>query len=393
MTYELLLAFHGWAQRLAERLVSGRFACERIALLATIFGLVFTSFPNYPKLWDDRKLLSADYNWEGILEKRDHPFLDMALKYGEGHHNANANYRLIVPLAAKVLGLGVRGIFALQSVCAVLLLWVVARVASRATGDHVASFFVTCGVASTWSGTMGFMELYGVFDGEALLLVCCAALFETPWLVGLCVFLGAWTDERALVASSLVLVYQVARRQRDGADWRASYLGAAPIAVVVAWVAYFAARFAISFYSHMSLGFGSANLKWVLVDANNGPLASWTALEGGWLLVLAAIVVLVRQRRPLFLLAYCGAISVMLLVAMSVIDITRSMAYMLPAIFVALEVLAEVETGPHLRGLCAASSAVSVLWPNYYCYDRDRNLWKVPLPMRLVQWALGISQD
>ena len=169
-----------------------------------------------------------------------------------------------------------------------LLLWVVARIVLKITSDLVASLFVTAGVASTWAGTTSFSELQGIFDGEALLFLSCAVLFERPWLTGLFVFLGAWTDERALVASSLVYLYHVYRHQRQGSLGLGSYCGAAPIAVVVAWAGYFVLRFAMSRYYHMTPVAGAVGLRFVIKNANNIPMGSWTALEGRLAAGLAA---------------------------------------------------------------------------------------------------------
>jgi hypothetical protein len=385
MTYASIVAFYGRTLALAERVVSGRFATVRIALWASAFGLIFTTFPNYPKLWDKEFGKAGSY-WNGILDKRDNLFLDLGKAYGAGSHNSNANFRLTVPLIAKLLGLGKFGVLIFQSVCGVLLLWVVARIVLKITDDLVASLFVTCGVASTWAGTTSFTELQGIFDGEALLFLSCAVLFEAPWFAGLFVFLGAWTDERALIASALVYLYHVYRRQRQGSNWLASYCGATPVAVVGAWVAYFVLRFTMARCCQITPTAGAVSLRFVILNASNLPIGSWTALEGGWLLAFAAMVILARKRRIAFLVLYILAISIVLVVSMSVIDITRSMAYALPAIFIAIEVLREVESGPDLRVLCAVSSAVSILWPNYYCYNRDNSSWLVPLPVRILQW-------
>ena len=119
------------------------------------------------------------------------------------------------------------------------------------------------------------------------------------------------------------------------------------------------------------------------------PMGAWTGLEGGWLLVLAAAVVLVRRRRFLFLAMYLGAIAILLIVSMCVYDITRSMAYLLPALFVALDVLGEVESVPDLRLLCGVSALVSILWPNYAPWEENRIFWNVPLPVRLLSWVTG----
>jgi hypothetical protein len=129
--------------------------------------------------------------------------------------------------------------------------------------------------------------------------------------------------------------------------------------------------------------------KLALVQFNNFPAGAWTGLEGGWLLVLAATMILIRGRRLLFLAAYLGAIAIILVVSMCVYDITRSMAYLLPAIFVALDVLAEVESIPDLRLICGMSSLVSIISPNYCAVVDTLIFWNVPLPVRLLSWAAG----
>jgi hypothetical protein len=74
---------------------------------------------------------------------------------------------------------------------------------------------------------------------------------------------------------------------------------------------------------------------------------------------------------------------------MAVMDLTRSVAFVLPAIFIAIEVLREVESATDLRALCAASSAISILWPNYYAQLEHDIYWNVPLPIRVLKWLSG----
>ena len=84
-----------------------------------------------------------------------------------------------------------------------------------------------------------------------------------------------------------------------------------------------------------------------------------------------------------------GAIAMVLIVSMIVLDITRSMAYMLPALFIALDVMSEVESVPDLRRICGASALVSILSPNYYVEGANLIYWNIPLPVRLLSWATG----
>jgi hypothetical protein len=386
MTYASLVALYEKALALAGKIASGRLAGVRIALFATALGMVFTTLPNYPRLLWDEEFDREQCSWNAVLDKRDDPFVDLNKVYPAGSHNANMNFRLTVPVIARFAGMGKLGVFAFQSACGVALLWVVARVVLRATGDLVSALFVTCGVASTWAGTTAFIELRGMFDGEALLFLSCAALFEGAWLAGPFAFVAAWSDERALVALSLVYLYHVYRRERRGHDRLASYFGPAPMAIVAGGVAYLVTRLALARFYHMTTNTVMITPRTVIDQINNLPMGCWTALEGGWLLALAAMNVLVRERRIAFLALYVAAISLVLFVSMAVLDITRSMAYALPAIFIAVEVLREVDGIPDLRAICALSSAVSILWPNYYAQMRDQIFWNVPLPVRVLKW-------
>jgi hypothetical protein len=384
MVFESLGAFYGHTIRLAERIVSGRFVTLRILLVALIVGLFFST-PNYQRLYseDNRKM------WVGVLEKCNDPFLDMTKKYDPILHESKLNFRLTVPIAAKFLGLGMTGIFALQSACAVLLLWVSAAAFLRLTGDRVAALFLTIGLASTWSGSTGFVELRGMFDGVALLFLACAVLAEGPVLAGIAVFLAAWTDERGLIASSLVYLYHVHRRYDTGGDRISAFFGAAPLGVVVSWLAYFATRFAVAQAYHIRTTADGANVKVFIDQLNNLPIGCWTALEGGWLLVLAATIGLVKMRQFVFLAAYALALAIILAVSMSVFDVTRSMAYAFPAPFVALEVLRKTEDEDGLRILCVAASVLSLLWPSYYTEYHNIIWWYSPLPMRALKWIGG----
>ena len=83
----------------------------------------------------------------------------------------------------------------------------------------------------------------------------------------------------------------------------------------------------------------------------------------------------------MFLAMNLGAIGIILVVSLCVLDITRSMAYALPALFVALDVLAEVESVPDIRRLCRVASLVSILSPNYYV-EKGTMIWNLPLICR-----------
>jgi hypothetical protein len=385
MLFASLGVFYRGMISLAERIVAGRFVTLKM-LLASLAITLFFSFPNYPRLYSEDNLKL----WGGLLEKCNDPLMDMTTKYDPILHESKLNFRLTVPIVARLLGLGIKGIFALQSLCGVLLLWAAAGVFLQITNDRVTALFLTIGLGSTWAGTTGFVELRGMFDVVALLFLACGVLARGPLFAAVSVFLAAWTDERGLIASSLVYLAHVYRRY-DGTrgDRLLAFFSPTALGVVVSWVAYFASRYALAHTYHITTPAAGANVKVFINQLNNLPMGCWTALEGGWLLVLAAAFVLWRVRRVAFLSAYAVSLGIVLAVSMSVFDVTRSMAYALPAVFVALEVLARTESGDDLRALCVAASALSFLWPNYYAEYHNIIWWYSPLPFRVLKWAGG----
>jgi hypothetical protein len=121
------------------------------------------------------------------------------------------------------------------------------------------------------------------------------------------------------------------------------------------------------------------------------PMGIWTALEGGWLLVVLAFVAL-YHRKKWILAVYAPMILSLIVVAMSVIDITRSMAYLLPSLPIALSVLAS-DTPKNLRYVVLTSAIISLLWPTYYAGGKSSIWWQYPLPMQLVRWLFLTGWD
>jgi hypothetical protein len=384
MILESVRVFYDRVIRIAEWIVAGRFATAKIALVSLAVGLFF-SFPNHYGLSDKE----AGQSWVGVLEKCEDPFLDMTTRYDPSVHESKLNFRLTVPIVAKLLGLGRRGILALHAISDVLLLWVCASLFARITSDRVSALFMTVGVASTWAGITGIVEFRGMFDVEALLFLACAALARGPAFSGLFSFLAAWTDERGLIASSMVYLYHVYQRYDTDGDRLSAFFTPAAMGVVISWFAYFATRYALARTYHITTPIDGTGVRTLIDQVNNLPMGTWTALEGGWLLVLASAFVLVKRRHFLFLTAFAGSLSIIIVVSMSVFDITRSMAYALPAIFIALEVLQNVETARELRTLCIIASTVSLVWPNYYAEYRSSIFWYTPFPLRVLKW-LGV---
>lgn len=298
----------------------------------------------------------------------------------------------------EAIGLGPAGYMALQAVFGVLLTYSLLVVLERATGDRVNAFLLAATAAMTYGGVVSFVETRGYFDGIALALVLLALAVPHPAVVAGVVFVAGWTDERAMFASGFVLAYfayewHVARRGSGTvpgspasglAMWRMG-------AVCVGGLAYGATRVAVAVGTDLPQdtdGFGFD----VLSDQiNNIAVGLWTGLEGLWLILAFAVLLMWRARMRLLALMTVAVAAVVAVVAVSVVDITRSMAYLLPSVALAALVTATMVDRRTLQRLSLVCLAVSTVWPIYYVGGKHSIWMSYPLPVQIVRWVTGVG--
>ena len=116
------------------------------------------------------------------------------------------------------------------------------------------------------------------------------------------------------------------------------------------------------------------------------PMGLWTGFEGGWILVAYSIIILLVQRRILLLIMVLVSIGTVFLVALSVVDISRSTAYALPMIFVSLLVIAKSNAAGELKSLLLTGLFLTILWAPYYAGGMRTIWWQYPLPIQILRW-------
>ena len=369
--------FLAWIERLAD---SRRWVLWT-ALAATALVLVF-SFP--PPRATVR--IGEAPEWGPLYGKLAHP-LTPQNQEDPGSHGAKTAFRLSVPVVAHVLGLGPRSLKLLEILAGIALFALVAVGAERASGDRRCAVLVALLTASCFPGISAFVEHRGFFDAVAFLGLALACAWRSPVAVFCGVSLAAWTDERGMIAAGLVALLHFADAPRQGGARR--FLDARVLAVVAAGLVYAGGRQILAARFGLSTPLAGTGLGFLIAQMNNAPLGIWTGLEGGWLLVLAASLVLWRQGRRTLLLASLLAGGGVVVVALMVWDITRSMAFVLPALFLSLRVLRDHESREDLTKLCRVAFVIALLWPNYYVAGKGEASWNYPLPLQLLKYARG----
>ncbi|HTC34553.1 MAG TPA: hypothetical protein VK724_14330 [Bryobacteraceae bacterium] len=332
------------------------------ALCAVAAIALFRAFPSYDAL-------ASDFHrgtWRDVQIKFDHPLIDTSRIFAPGSHESKLTYRLTVPILAHVLHLGETGLLILFGLSGFVLLYLILKVVFTLTGSKRAALFVCLAVACVWPGQAAFHELRGgYYDALALCLLVAACATSSSLLTAALIFLAAWTDERALIASSFVFLL---RRGKA-------------VAVVVAAAVYLGIR---AYLTATISGVDVGGVGFVILSQqlNVIPLAIWTGLGGAWMLVFAGALAFVREKRYLAAAGFCGALALVIVVSMLVADTTRSMAYCLPAAFVALTAL----NPNRIEKLSAIAAAISVLVPSFYLEGSSGFFWLYPLPVQIARW-------
>ena len=371
--------------RFVDGLTRGRAWRARVLL----FSVALAYFMAFPSV-DVIRSSEFDRTWLALQRQFDAPLEPHV--YEPQSHEAKTALRLTVPVFAHVVGMGHRGALLLQIVSGVLVLWLALDVAFVITGDRAIAALCAIGMATTFPGVAAFADDYrGLFDGIAYALLLVAMRTRSAPIVAACVFLAAYTDERALFSSVLLVIWWWLRSEPSGGEGtvtrRSGREWPAMVAIAGAWLAYAVSRQWLVLETGLSTPVGGAadvGVNTFIAQINGFPFGAWSALETLWVPVIGAVVVLVVLGRWVAAAVFALAIAVVLVAANSVTDVTRSAAYVFPAFFVALVVLRQSDGIARLRTLMAACATLAVLVPTYYT-GMNEIRWFLPAPLQFVR--------
>ncbi len=349
------------------------------ALFAVAAISLFRAFPNYDVL----ATLFFETTWHDVQLKFDHPLLDTSRIFAPGSHQSNLTFRLTVPLLAHILRLHEPGILSFFAVAGLVLLYLVLKVAFALSASKRVALFVCLTTACVWPGVAAFQELRGgYYDALALCLVLAAIASSSSLFAGLFLFLACWTDERALVASAFAFLLFAFHNTGDNRH----FIVGRPCRRCGGRVGYLGIRAYLTATQPYPLSVSGIGLSVFSQQINAIPLAIWSGLGAGWLLVIFGFVTLLQQKRYVAAAGFGAALAATMSVSLVAVDLTRGMSYCLPAVFVALAVLGASKKAKQLERLAAIAAVISFVVPTFYLEGSSGLYWLNPLPVQLARW-------
>jgi hypothetical protein len=265
----------------------------------------------------------------------------------------NRQFRLTMPVLGHFLSLNVDQLILLQVVIGFFLIAFIILLTTSITGDKVMGILFALGFGFTYLGKACFIDIRPYFDGVAYFLLLAAMFSKKPLLIGVSIFLAAFTDERALIASGLVFLWW-RLQSKEGYQRLPDFLkfDSFSIAIIIAWIAYISARIILlrnfHFTTHLPALSGPGSvLKYNYKIFAFGIL---TGIKWFWIFVLAGLLWLIKSGTYVFLFFFILNLLFILLPAFLITDITKSVTYIFPAVFICLSLFVKsLESQNNLR--------------------------------------------
>jgi hypothetical protein len=372
-----------WIISQTEKFTSGRLWWLKVFLLCFFFSILFSGGLDVGS--------DARFSYpESYFQKIDHPLLDVAKIYGLNSHDANLNFRLTVPVLLHLAGIHSHWSLPILTFLAICLTIIASCIiACRITGDRVCACFIALNVAATYVGSFGFIFCY---DAIAICQLAWASLPGMAWWGrGLLVFTASFTDERAFVASALLLVGSLLFSGNEP-NFSIRLRNPNFLAIGGGMLAYGLVRLALMKFAGLSSPTGGAGPGCLIANLSFLHPAVWFSLEGGWLFFLLTVGILFAQRQ-------FGAGATLLLVTVCCLgfdfmlgDLLRSTVYIFPLLFICLNIVRQNETLPVFRIFCLLAFLISAAGGNYNVFLREIT-WFQPLAIHWLQSGLTVLYD
>lgn len=342
----------------------------RVVVVATV-AMLLSFFNNVSPLQDFKVF------YEEVIVKKGEYFLYNVTKdrsqnltehrvYEEPASN-NRVFRLTLPVLVRVLHIHHVSIFVygLQLLLGLLLYLLLTRFLFQILQDKLATMLSVIALACIYFGSSFFVEYGGYGDFYTFFFLFLSIYFRNPVLVFIAMFTATWCDERAVVAGSLVFAYWwLAEKIKE--DKPISFVpNTQMLAIIAAEIGYISIRF---LYLMSIKGMKSTYKAGEFEEQLFGSLTSFGfkmawILEGFWLVMLLAFVILLLKKEYFKFLIFFGGTMAMIISGFTTYDSTRSGTFVFPMIFLGIIAVKSKLTEKEMRVLLFVVALLCFLHP------------------------------
>lgn len=289
-------------------------------------------------------------------------------------HESKMTFRLTAPLLVKLFHAPPIGIFVFQFIAGLLMYYALIQLLYTLTDDRVTTAMLVLGLSCTYFGCAFVFDVMPAFDTFAYAVLILMMLSSNYVALFSLIIIGAFTDERTIIAVPIVLLWHLCHEQAftNEKSWtdlfKQAFFNKKTLAVGAGIVAYVAIRLFLASHYHLITYGGFVGLSAFVFDAYRGivGMGFLSGLESFWAFLVAALIALTASRSYKLLVFFVLAISPICFGAFLVHDITRSLAYLMPAFLLSLYLLRPYLTSLSLRHFSNAVMWGALLIPTIY---------------------------
>lgn len=391
-----LRSFESRCAKYTQRLVGLSHYPLRLALLCSL--LVFlTGGDAFMSILAGYDKVAESVTWQFLERQIVSPLTTFSDREAY-HHISKMAYRLFPAYLGKLCwGCSLRELMfflvGLEYLAGFLFFYFSHQLLRRHCPDAIALTWLLLGICFIFLGKIFFWDTYAYFDAYALIFLLLAMRSRNPVFVFLFLFLAFWTDERSIVASALVWLWHALRPPSSGkhpAFFQKMVLRPNRVQWPVA-LALFSTLVLRGLLAHWYGLPSVAGLSQILTEAKFVlieqrlieliPFVTISSFESYWLYIVGALLTLWLHRERWGLVLFLLAIGASLGVSFLVYDMTRSLMYAFPAIFIAVRILLNELSPEVFRRLALWVSVAALLFPTYYL---SHYMW--PFFIRLLRF-------
>ena len=342
----------------------------KLSLVLFVY-ILFVAFPSFD-------LLHKDFagGWTILFRHADH--LLTPVPYAPESHEAKLAFRLLIPVIVRLFHLNMLGVLLFQFLAGWVSWILFMKIIEKFTGDKITAAILALAMACI-NFSKCTLDIRGVFfDNIAFLFLLIPFVYTRSIIIFICITLAAWIDERAFVASSFLFLFLLFNRHEKNSVLKIA-------SVVMAWIGYIGLRYYLSQTYHLSTPTTGAGFTTIIAQMNNWHLGIISGLEGFWIFPLLFILYKIKERKWLEAVVFSANILVIILIALSVVDISRSMSYLFISIPLVIQYLSQKESISDLRKIAAIALVLSFLFPAYYFSSVRESYWSYPLPLQIIR--------
>lgn len=313
-----------------ERWLSSGFIVKTI-FVSLFFAFIF-QVPSLNEIPEARPFQGIIEIGQSLFSQRD---------YHTESHIAKKTLRPLWPLISRTLHISnVWALYGLFCVLNITLLGQIAFFLRRETGNKTLSMFLTIGMANTYFGFAGFIDVQGWGDILPFVLIMTAMGSRKPFVIGLCIFLASLGDERSLLSIPFLFFWYWHRHNAFALDLKTAsirpliILGAALTIGALGWGII---RWSMVHVFGFSVPTGGVGPGVIFCHETSYMYPGfWSAYESYWLVVIALLPMLFFSKHKLASILIFTYLCMFVTSCYFVLDISRSLSYGFPIVLLAL---------------------------------------------------------